>query len=268
MFLGTRVLFSAPLLFLLSAVLIAPPLNAFPVDKGSFAAAKSFKDLPPGSVPAIAMAMLKDLPVEYQLRVEERTFTVSNPAHAMKIDFTPNGIQVASGDRIVIGASDDDLRGSSYVFNFDYPIINTEQWGLILDNGLGSASLTFFKKQDGTITADGNWKYIYLGSTNVGTFTGAPVTISGKSIILTATGTATNPSAPPGYTTSPYTGIFSGTAFDGQGIGIFTVSFQTYGWPDKLSGSWQGTRTSGSGITTVTPAKPKALPWLMLLLGK
>jgi hypothetical protein len=172
-----------------------------------------------------------------------------------------------SGDTIVIGGFRvDDWRGSTYVFYFDYPVIKSEQWSLILDNGLGSANMTLSLKQDGTITADGNWKYLYQGSTNVGTFTGAPVTISGTSITLTATGTATNPSAPPGYTTSPYTSVFSGTALDGEGSGTYRVFFQTYGWPDKLSGSWQGKRTSGSGITAVTPVKPKALPWLMLLL--
>jgi hypothetical protein len=147
--------------------------------------------------------------------------------------------------------------------SFTWPrILNTEQWELILDKDQGHTSLTLYKMDDGTITADGNWEYSYLGSNNFGTFTGAQVTISGKSIALTATGTATNPTAPPGYTTSPYTGVFSGTAFDGQGSGTFTVSFQTYGWPDKFSGNWQGTRTSGSGIT----AEPKALPWIMLLL--
>jgi hypothetical protein len=149
--------------------------------------------------------------------------------------------------------------------SFSLPrILNTEQWELILDKGQGRTSLTLFKKDDGTITADGNWEYSYLGSNNFGTFIGAQVTISGKSIVLTATGTATNPTAPPGYTTSLYTGVFSGTVFDGQGSGTFTVSFQAYGWPDKFSGNWQGTRTSGSGIT---PVRTRALPWLMLLLG-
>lgn len=128
-----------------------------------------------------------------------------------------------------------------------------EQWKFILDNGQGYMNLTLYMRQDASITADGNWEYIYLGSKNFGTFTGAPVTISGKSISLTATGTATYPSAPPGYTTSPYTGFFSGTAFDGQGSGTYTVAFQTYGWPAKLSGNWQGTRTSGSGVTADDP---------------
>ena len=176
------------------------------------------------------------------------------------------GVSVAiSGDTVVAGAYNYDIYhsyGSAYVFKLD--AVTTEHWGLILDNGLGSANLALFKKQDGTITADGNWKYLYQGSTNVGTFTGAPVTISGKAISLTATGTATNLSAPPGYTTSPYTAVFSGTAFDGEGSGTYSVTFQAYGWPDKLSGSWIGTRTSGSGITA---EGQKALPWIMLLLG-
>jgi len=169
-----------------------------------------------------------------------------------------------SGDTIVAGApfGDDDF-GSAYVFK-PPSVIKREQWELILDKGQGRASLTLLKKDDGTITADGDWEYTYQGSNNFGTYTEAPVTISGKFIALTATGTATNLSAPPGYTTSPFTSVFSGTAFDGEGSGTYSVTFQAYGWPDKLSGSWTGTRTSGSGITA---EGQKALPWIMLLLG-
>ena len=63
--------------------------------------------------------------------------------------------------------------------------------------------------------------------------------------------------------TSPFTLIISGTAFNGQGSGTFAITFQTVGWPDRILGSWEGTRTSGSGITTV---QSKGLPWIMLLL--
>ncbi|MDW7773528.1 MAG: putative metal-binding motif-containing protein [Desulfobulbaceae bacterium] len=128
-----------------------------------------------------------------------------------------------------------------------------EQWEVILDNGQGRANLTLLKKQGGIVTADGNWEYTYQGMKSLGPFFGAPVTIAGKSIVISAAGSATSPSAPPGYTTSPYTLVISGTAFDGQGSGTFTINFQTYGWPDKISGNWVGARTSGSGVTLDDP---------------
>ena len=139
----------------------------------------------------------------------------------------------------------------------------TEKWKLILDDGQGRGDLTLIEKQDGTITADGNWVYNYQGADVSGPYIAAPVTIIGSSLSIMASGTATNPSAPPGYKTSPFTLNISGTALNGQGNGTFTMTFQTVGWPDRIIGSWDGARTSGSGITAV---ESKGLPWLLLLM--
>ena len=139
----------------------------------------------------------------------------------------------------------------------------TEKWELIVDDGQGRVDLTLIEKQDGTITADGNWVYNYQGADVSGPFIAAPVTIVGSSLSIMASGTATDPSAPPGYKTSPFTLNISGTALNGQGNGTFTMTFQTVGWPDRIIGSWDGARTSGSGITAV---ESKGLPWLLLLM--
>jgi len=93
---SVSVLFFTPFLFLLLNVLTLTPLQAIPVDKGSPATGEPFNDLPPGSAPVIAKAMLKDLPEEYQLRENDKTFSMSNPAHDMDISFTPDGLQVTS----------------------------------------------------------------------------------------------------------------------------------------------------------------------------
>jgi len=130
----------------------------------------------------------------------------------------------------------------------------TEQWEYVLDGGQGSGNLTLNEKQDGTITADGDFTYSYQGYEISGPHTEAPVTIAGSSISMTATGTATNPTAPPGYQTSPFTLNVIGTMYNGEGSGTFTITFTTLGWPSSISGSWEGTRTSGSGIT----AEPEA----------
>ena len=138
----------------------------------------------------------------------------------------------------------------------------TEQWGYILDGGQGSGNCTLIENQDETVTADGDWVYTYQGADVSGPYSDAPVTVTASSISLTASGTATNPSAPPGYQTSPFTLNISGTAYNGHGSGTFVLTFTTLGWPSSISGSWEGTRTSGSGIT----AELKAMPCIPLLL--
>jgi len=130
----------------------------------------------------------------------------------------------------------------------------TEHWEYVLDSGQGSGNLTLTEKQDGTVTADGDWVYSYQGEEVSGPFSDAPVTIAGLTISLTATGTATNPSALPGFKTSPFTLSFGGNASNGQGSGIYTITFTTFGWPSSISGNWEGIRTSGSGITAESAA--------------
>jgi hypothetical protein len=148
--------------------------------------------------------------------------------------------------------------GTNYEFKASEKI---EQWKLNFNDGQGSGNLTLIKKPDGNVTADGDWIYTYQGDDVSASYSGAPVTIAGSSISITTSGIATNPSAPPGYQTSPFTSVVSGKACNGRGSGTFTTTFTTYGWPPSLSGSWEGTRTSGSGITAIS-----ATPGIPLLL--
>ena len=144
----------------------------------------------------------------------------------------------------------------------------SEQWDYILDNGQGSGNLIFYEIQAGNVYADGNWEYTHQGMTGVSTFTEAIVSISGKNIQITVTGIAESPTAPPGYNTSPYTLIITGEAYNGQGNGTFVITYQTFGWPDRISGVWEGGRISGGGITEEEVQVIKYLPWIYLLLKK
>jgi len=119
----------------------------------------------------------------------------------------------------------------------------TEQWVSTQDSDQGSGNWTFTKESDGTITVDGNWVYSYSGQDVTCPFTDGPVTISDSSISFTATGTATNPSAPSGYQTSPFELSVSGTTNNGTGSGSYTITFSTSGWPDSVSGTWEATLT-------------------------
>ncbi|HBI15484.1 MAG TPA: hypothetical protein DDY20_08230 [Desulfobulbaceae bacterium] len=96
---SVRLLFFTSFLYLLFDVLALSALQAYPVDKESPTTGQSYRDLPPGSAPAIVKAMLKDLPEEYQLQENDKGFFMSNPAHWMDIAFTPGGLQVTSGGR-------------------------------------------------------------------------------------------------------------------------------------------------------------------------
>jgi hypothetical protein len=130
----------------------------------------------------------------------------------------------------------------------------TEQWEYVLDGGQGSGNLTLTEKQDGTVTSDGDWDYSYQGQDVSGSYSDASVTIAGSTISVDATGTATNHSMPPRFNTSPFTLSFNGTANNGQGSGTYTMTFSAPGWVSGNSGNWEGTRTSGSGITAESAA--------------
>lgn len=130
----------------------------------------------------------------------------------------------------------------------------TEQWEYLLDGGQGSGNLTLTEKLDGTVTAVGDWVYSYQGQNVTGSFSDAPVTIAGSTISVAASGTATNHSLLPQFNTSPFTLDFSGTSINGQGSGTFNMTFTAPLWISGISGNWEGTRTSGSGITAESAA--------------
>ncbi len=130
--------------------------------------------------------------------------------------------------------------------NDDRPAMTTERWKSIVDRGGGKGVWTLTKKSDGTVTVTGEWTY--LDSTTC-PFTGGRVIISGSSLSFTATGTATNSSAPSGYQDSPFTLNVKGELRDGGGIGTYTITFSNPAWPSGLSGEWTATRTEGKGVT-------------------
>ncbi len=134
-------------------------------------------------------------------------------------------------------------RGSS---NDDRSTMTTETWKSIVDRGGGKGVWTLTKKSDGTVTVTGEWTY--LNSTTC-PFTGGSVPLSGPVLLFTATGTATNPSAPPGYQDSPFTLKVKGILKDGRGSGTYTITFSTPAWSSGFSGEWTATRTEGKGVT-------------------
>ena len=133
-----------------------------------------------------------------------------------------------------------------------------EEWEYILDGGQGNGNMTLTEKQDGTISVEGSWGYgpeltePHIHRTVEGFYSDCPVTIDGSSISFTCQGSAQDNSVPgeyPEYMVSPFTLAFNGTTNDGQGSGIYTITFTNPLWTPSISGNWESTRTSGSGIT-------------------
>jgi hypothetical protein len=137
------------------------------------------------------------------------------------------------------------LFGIGYATD-DYSIMATERWESTADGSNSKGVWTFSKKSDGGVTVAGEWTYV--GSFTC-PFTGGSVTISGPSVSFTATGTARNSSAPPGFQDSPFTLEVKGETRDGKGKGTYSITFPTTGWPSGFSGKWQATRTEGGGIS-------------------
>jgi len=125
-------------------------------------------------------------------------------------------------------------------------IVATEDWTFIIDsdsNNNGHQIHT--KKSDGSITSSGSWTY----QGTVCPFQDALLLINDTIVSFTATGTATNPAAPAGYNTSPFTLKVNSVAHNGKSYETYNIVFTTFGWPPSLNGISTGKRNSGSGVT-------------------
>ena len=142
----------------------------------------------------------------------------------------------------------------------------SEYWYLGLNavygsqGGAGTGGL--IEGQNGNVSADGEWNYIYQGFSISGSYSNAPVTIAGLYISITASGTAYCSNAPQGFQYSTFTLSMTGKAYRGHGSGTFTITFGNPYWPQSINSTWTGSRGDGSGIT----AENIAMPWIPLLM--
>ena len=140
-------------------------------------------------------------------------------------------------------ACDDDNGGT----NPELPIA-TEDWISIVDQGAGSGDWKFEMWGDSTVTVRGDWIYDEGTPDEIQCpFTNGQAEIQGQNISFTASGTAYFTATP--AVSSPFNLEVDGTTNNGQGNGTYTITFAAQGWPDPLTGTWTGTRDSGSGIT-------------------
>gem|GEM_PF-5831438 len=129
------------------------------------------------------------------------------------------------------GCSDSEDSGS---------VVATETWDGETTDSAGTGHFTFIKMSDGSIAADGEWRF---GAT-VCPFADGPATVSGSAVSFTASGTATDPSGTSGFTLA-----INGNASGGHASGSYSITFNASGWGQRGSPNWNASRTSGSGIT-------------------
>ena len=129
-------------------------------------------------------------------------------------------------------------------------VVKTEVWRYVIDSNINdTARLTHTKKSDGGITTSGYWNYIYQNQQVVCQVQNTALTVNDTIYSFTATGTATNASAPVGIQTSPFTLVVSGVTHNGTSKETYDIYFTQYMWPSHKNGFSRGTRTSGSGVT-------------------
>ncbi len=128
----------------------------------------------------------------------------------------------------------------------DRPTIATERWESTADHGNGKGIWVFSKKSDGAMSATGEWTYV---NSIKCPFNEGIMILSGASLSFSVTGTATNPSAPPGFQDSPFTLEVKGELRDGKGRGTYVIAFSGPGWPSGFSGKWTATRTGGKSVS-------------------
>jgi hypothetical protein len=125
----------------------------------------------------------------------------------------------------------------------------TEIWESAANDTLGSGNWTINKYDNGSYNINGSWVFSWSGTNCTCPFTNGTFIQFGDSVSFTGNGTANYPAAPQGYQNSPFTLKVNGIANGGNFTGNYEITFSTYGWPQKISGSSKAKRTSGSGIT-------------------
>jgi ELWxxDGT repeat protein/cysteine-rich repeat protein len=135
---------------------------------------------------------------------------------------------------------------SYYLWETYYSIIATTIWEYILDDGQGSATVTFLTGPDGTIINKGSFHYSLSNNEFSGYFDGT-VSLDEEPFFtffsFDSTGTAFNPSTSLGINQSPYSLSVEGEFYfpsHCRGHGTYTIKFLNEGWVSGMSGNIRG----------------------------
>jgi len=127
-----------------------------------------------------------------------------------------------------------------WIFSAQKVIVErTEIWGH------SNSEFTLLKDSNGGISITGEWR----SGTVVCKMTKGSAEILTDYLSFSGTGIATNPLAPEGYKTSPFTLQSNGYLNNGEYDGNYVLTFTTYGWPSNQTFSAVSTKKSGEGIT-------------------
>jgi len=129
-------------------------------------------------------------------------------------------------------------------------IVAIEDWTEIMDNSSSNYFNHLFEKSsDGVITTttkswvmNGNHPTIIDSTPRTGL-----VSFNATNLSFTIQGTATETT---NNSTSAYTLSITGVGANGKANGTYSISFTNSLWPQTLTGTWVGSRNSGSGVTS------------------
>ena len=156
-----------------------------------------------------------------------------------KMYFDASSSVKIEGERITTWA--DGQNNKEYQWNF-----SAQKVGVLTETWKSSTSEFTLKKDDsGTISIIGEWR----SGTVVCKLTSGTAYISTDQLSFNGTGTATNPMAPDGYKTSPFSLQSKGVINNGEYSGNYTLSFTKFGWPSEETFSEVSLKISGDGIT-------------------
>ncbi len=131
------------------------------------------------------------------------------------------------------------------------PVVAIEDWTEIMDNTPSNYFNHLFEKtSDGVITTTTkSWQRVMTGQPTIidSTPRTGLVNFNGTNLSFTIQGTATETT---NNSTSPYTLSIVGVGANGKSNGTYSISFTNSMWPQMLTGTWVGTRNSGSGVTS------------------
>ena len=127
--------------------------------------------------------------------------------------------------------------------------VNTETWQSIANDTLGTGTWYIKQSTGGTLNISGNWVFEWDGIEASCVFTSGTAIVTGDSLNFTGSGNAHYAGAPVGYQDSPFVLKSRGIASSGNFSGVYEITFTTFGWPSKFSGTTKSKRIAGSGIT-------------------
>ena len=132
----------------------------------------------------------------------------------------------------------------------------TENWNIIIDDGIGNGTWELELINNSTITSTGSWVFDDGSGDVICDFVSVAFTFYDNDFMFTADGTAHHSGI---NQDSNFTLFVNGMMYNGEGNGEYEIEFAQNGW-ESLSGIWSGLLNSGDGVSPTGPINPPPNP--------